>query len=70
MKVKTFKLVTQKVNEVRDCTRFIAVPGWVWPFNCDNCGWEIEKDEPQIIAEVGEDIQHFHERCWTEVTSH
>ena len=67
MKINISKSVITRKNVIKtvECSRFVQVPGWVWPFACDKCGWEIEKDDIQIIAEIDDEIMHYHNSCWT-----
>ncbi len=47
----------------------IQVPGWVWPFDCTKCGYDIETEMQVIAVPEGEPhtILHYHVECWEKV---
>ena len=67
IKLTTWKSITEEKEYKVLGTHY--APGWVWPFDCDECTYEIDKEEHQIIVRLEHnEIVHFHERCWEKLT--
>lgn len=60
---------SKPVEKVIDIGRFVTVPGWVWPFQCDWCHYDIDKDETQVVVELPSNdvVGHYHLKCWNNV---
>lgn len=70
MKINLSYIVTGKKTRTVECIKYIQVPGWVWPFDCVKCLYDIEPNDMQVIAvPKGEPhmILHYHVKCWEEV---
>lgn len=68
MKFKIFETKYLKEEKTLETDKYMIVPGWVWPFSCDKCYFDIEKDEQEVVTEANDNIYHFHLDCWKEIT--
>ncbi len=69
MKINIYHTTTHIETRTVECTKHIEVPGWVWPFNCTKCDYDIETEMQVIAVPEGEPhtILHYHVECWEKV---
>lgn len=58
-------LQQQRETQAIAVRRYSEFPTWVWPFECELCGHDLDKDGVQVIAELdGGRLLHAHPSCW------
>jgi len=74
VKIKSLQRITTIEKSSVEIINYGYFPVWIWPFECEECKWElsdngseINGNQIQVIVQTQDGVNHYHEKCFKKI---